>query len=165
MDGFISAGAKAVAIIIVLMLVPNESFAQAQARFSFDGVANCHQPALSNYPIHGEGTGTLSRDGSAALDVDSNIEGRQRYDAKLGKAIETPGGSASLRVAGRRTLRVVRDYQNNIMVIDLKVVGRTCALKVENRLKPGKKYYTFATQYGPAQCDRPVITSVKCEPF
>ena len=147
------------------MLVPNESFAQAQARFSFDGIANCHQPALSNYPIHGEGTGTLSTDGSAALDVDSNVEGRQRYDAKLGKAIETPGGSASLRERGRRTLRVVRDYQNNIMVIDLKVVGRTCTLKVENRLKPGKKHYTFATQYGPAQCDRPVITTTKCEPF
>ena len=85
MERLISAVAAAIAVIIVLMFVLNKSFAQAQARFSFTGIANCHQPPISNYPIHGEGTGRLSADGSAALDVDSNVEGRQRYDVKLGE--------------------------------------------------------------------------------
>ncbi len=120
---------------------------------------------MRNFPIHGEGTGTLSRDGTATLDVDSNVEGRQRYDAKLGGRIETPGGSASLNVRSRHSLRVVRDYPNNIMIIELRVVGRACTLKVESRLKPGRRQYTFATQLGLAYCDRPVITKTTCEPF
>ena len=155
----------ALASLIVVVCFPGQGFAQAQARFSFDGVANCHQPAMPNYPIHGEGTGTLTTDGRAALEVDSNIEGRQRYDTKLGGKIETPGGSATLRVASRRSLRVVRDYPNNILVIELRVVGKSCTLRVESRLKPGKRQYTFATQLGLAYCDRPVITRTSCEPF
>jgi hypothetical protein len=155
----------ALAALLGVACFPGQCFAQAQARFAFEGVANCHQPALANYPIRGEGTGRLTTDGRAELDVDSNIEGRQRYDTKLGRTIETPGGSATLRVASRRSLRVVRDYPNNILVIELRVVGKSCKIKVESRLKPGKRQYTFATQFGTAYCDRPVITKTMCEPF
>jgi hypothetical protein len=155
----------ALAAAAVLLSVPELSFAQAQARFSFDGIANCQQPAMQNYPIHGEGTGKLATDGTAALDVDSNVEGRQKYDVKLGGRVETPGGSASFHVRSRHSLRVVRDYPNNIMVIDLKVVGRACTLRVESRLKPGRRQYTFATQFGLAYCDRPIITKTTCEAF
>lgn len=155
-----------IAVIVSVVSFPNTSFAQAQARFSFDGIANCRQPSLPNYPIHGEGTARLSTDGNASLNVDSNVEGHQKYDIKLGgRPIETPGGSATLHVASRHSLRVVRDYPNNIMVIELKVVGRTCAMKVESRLKPGRRQYTFATRLGLAYCDRPIITKTTCEPL
>lgn len=33
---------------------------------------------------------------------------------------------ASLRVLSRRSLRAVRDYPNNIVVVDLKVSGTSC---------------------------------------
>jgi hypothetical protein len=155
-----------IAVIVTVVSFPNTSFAQAQAKFSFDAIVNCHQPSLQNYPIHGEGTGRLSTGGNAALNVDSNVEGRQEYDVKLGgRPIETPGGSATLRVASRHSLRVVRDYPNNIMAFELKVVGRTCTMKVENRLKPGRRQYTFATRLGLAYCDRPIMTKTTCEPF
>lgn len=153
-----------VAVVVTFVSFPNISFAQAQAKFSFDGVANCRQPSLSNFPIHGEGTGRLSTDGHAALNVDSNFEGRQEYDVKLGqKAFETPGGSATLRVANRHTLRMVRDYPNNTIILEISVVGRSCSLKVQSRLKPGRSEYTLATQMGIAYCARPVITRTLCE--
>jgi hypothetical protein len=153
------------AVFLMIICLPATCFAQAQARFSFDGIATCTQPAMQNYPLHGEGTGKLSTDGTAALDVDSNVEGRQKYDGKLGGRIETPGGSATLNVRSRHSLRVVRDYPNNTLVIDLNVVGKACTVRVESRLKPGRKQYTFATQYGLAYCNRPVITKTTCEPF
>jgi hypothetical protein len=155
-----------IAVIATVVSFPDKIFAQAQAKYSFDAIVNCHQPSLQNYPIHGEGTGRLSTDGTAALDVDSNVEGRQEYDLKLGgRPIATPGGSATLRVASRHSLRVVRDYPNNIMVLELKVVGRTCAIRVESRLKPGRREYTFATRFGLAYCDRPIITKTTCGAF
>src|ERR1700688_2862042 len=82
----------------------------ACARFSFDALANCEKPAVQDFPVHAEGTGVLSADRSATLDMDSNIEGRTRVNATLGaKPKEAPGGSTSLRVAGRHTLRAIRD--------------------------------------------------------
>jgi hypothetical protein len=90
----------------------------ARARFSFDALANCEKPAVQDFPVHAEGTGTLSADRSATLDMDSNIEGRTRVNATLGaKPKELPGGSASLRVAGKHTLRATRDYPNNSIVV------------------------------------------------
>jgi hypothetical protein len=110
--------ACAIAAFTVVMLTMATSSEAAgtsvRARFSFDAVANCEKPAVQNYPVHAEGTGVLSTDRTATLDMESNVEGRVRYNAKLGaKAI---GGSASLRVAGRHTLQAVRDYPNNSIV-------------------------------------------------
>jgi hypothetical protein len=35
----------------------------------------------------------------------------------------------------RKSLRAVRDYPNNTLVVDLKLVGSPCTIKIENRLK------------------------------
>ena len=137
-----------------------------RAKFSFDGVANCQSPAVRNFPIHGEGTGVLSVDRTATLDMDSNVEGKVTLNAKLGAApTEAPGGSASLHVMGRHTLRAVRDYPNNITVVNMTVRGSTCTMTVENRLKPGKRQYTFNTVVGLSYCERPQITHSECSPF
>src|SRR3954464_4941193 len=92
-----------------LASIADPALAQVTAKFSFDAVANCERPMMvRNFPIHGEGTGTLSPDRTATLDLNSNVEGMQRYDAKLGgKAIETPDGFATLRVRSRRSLRAI----------------------------------------------------------
>jgi hypothetical protein len=137
-----------------------------RAKFSFDGLANCDNPPVRNFPIHGEGTGTLSVDRSAQLEMDSNVEGKVTLNAKLGAApTEAPGGSASIRVAGRHTLRAIRDYPNNTIVINMTVHGSTCSMTLENRLKPGKRQYTFYNGSSLSYCERPQITHSECSPF
>jgi hypothetical protein len=137
-----------------------------RAKFSFDGLATCQQPAITNFPIHGEGTGELSTDRTAKLDMNSNVEGQVRLNAKLGgKPMEAPGGSASLRVSGRHTLRAVRDYPNNTIIINMTVVGNSCAMTLENRLKPGKRQYTFYNGSGLSYCSKPQITRTSCESY
>lgn len=139
---------------------------QVQAKFSFDGLATCQNPAVSNFPIHGEGTGVLSTDRTATLDMNSTVEGRVQYQAKLGGApMEAPLGSASLRVVGRNTLRAVRDYPNNYIAISMTVRGSNCAITIENRLKPGKHQYTFYNGSGLSYCSKPIITRASCESY
>jgi hypothetical protein len=150
-------------LAICIAFFPEESSAQIRASFSYDAVANCTKPNVRNYPIHGEGTGKLSVDRNASLDFHSNVSGRETYNVKLGAPPSAAReGSASLRVLSRRSLRAVRDYPNNIVVVDLKVNGTSCTIKIENRLKPGKKQYTFTTPLGLAYCDKPQITKTSC---
>jgi hypothetical protein len=98
--------------------------------------------------------------------MNSNVEGQVRLNAKLGgKPMEAPGGSASLRVSGRHTLRAVRDYPNNTIIINMTVVGNSCAMTLENRLKPGKRQYTFYNGSGLSYCSKPQITRTSCESY
>jgi hypothetical protein len=137
-----------------------------RARFSFDAVATCQQPAVANFPVHAEGTGTLSTDRTATLDMNSNVEGQQSYSAKLGgRPTEAPGGSASLNVVSRHTLRAVREYPNNLIIVYMTVVGKFCSLKIENRLKPGRRQYTFTGNMGVALCSKPRVTHAECAPY
>jgi hypothetical protein len=136
---------------------------QIRARFTFEGVATCQQPPISNFPIHGEGTGVLSTDRSASLDMNSTVEGRVQYQAKLGgKPTEAPAGSASLSVVGRHTLRAVRDYPNNQIIITMNIRGSACSMTIDQRLKPGKKQYTFYNGSGISYCSRPIFTHTEC---
>jgi hypothetical protein len=113
-----------------------------------------------------EGTAVLSTDRSASVDMDSSAEGRVQLNGKLGgRPTEAPGGSASLSVAGRHTLRAVREYPNNYTVVTLTVIGNSCSMKVEDRLKPGKRQYTFHTSVGLAYCSKPHITRAECSTF
>jgi len=154
----------AVAAAIFSLPVSGEAAGQQiRARFSFDGLATCQQPSISNFPIHGEGTGVLSTDRSASLDMNSTVEGRVQYRAKLGGApIEAPAGSASLRVVGRSTLRAVRDYPNNQIIITMTIRGNACSMTIDQRLKPGKRQYTFFNGSGISYCSRPQITRTEC---
>jgi hypothetical protein len=140
--------------------------ASVRAKFSFDGLATCQNPPVTNFPIHGDGDGVLSTDKSASLDMNSTIEGRVQYQAKLGGApMAAPQGSASLRVVGRHTLRATRDYPNNYIAINLTVVGSKCSITIENRLKPGKQQYTFYNGSGLSYCSKPTITRASCESY
>lgn len=83
-----------------------------RGRFGFDALATCQQPAITNFPVHAEGTAQLSVDRTATLDMDSNVQGREHYSATLGgKPTEAAGGSASLRVVSKHTLKAVRDHR------------------------------------------------------
>ena len=119
-----------------------------RGRFSYDGLATCQQPAVKNFPIHTEGTASLSTDRNALLDMSSSTGGQTTLKAKLGQKTDAPGGSTTLNVVGRHTLRAVRDYPNNIAVVTMTVVGNTCKMTLENRLKPGKHVYTFLNNSG-----------------
>jgi hypothetical protein len=151
---------------ILTIPVSSEAAGQLRAKFSFDGLANCDNPPVRNFPIHGEGTGVLSTDRSATLDMNSNVEGNLRINAKLGGApSEAPGGSASIRVVNRSTLRAVRDYPNNIIVINMTVRGSNCTMTLENKLKPGRRQYTFFNGAGISYCEKPVITRAECTSY
>ena len=83
----------AIAALTLAMLSSASEAAQLGAKFSFDGLATCTNPPISNFPIHGEGTGVLSTDRTASLDMNSTVEGRVEYRAKLGGApMEAPAG-------------------------------------------------------------------------
>jgi hypothetical protein len=159
----------AVAVFAFSMMIPVSGDAAGTAirgKFSFDGIANCESPPMRNFPVHAEGTAVLSTDRNATLDMESNVEGRVRLNAKLGdQPTEAPGGSASLHVAGKHTLRAIREYPNNYIIVNLTVIGRSCSMKVENRLKPGKRQYTFSSAVGVAYCSKPQIVRLECTPF
>ncbi len=136
-----------------------------RARFSYDAIATCTQPPVQNFSVHAEGTGTLSTDRTATLDMSSSALGTENYSAKLGgRPTEAPGGSASLRVVGRNTLRAVRDYPNNQIIAYMTVIGNTCSLRIENRLKPGKRDYTFYGNLGVFTCAKPQVIRAVCAP-
>jgi hypothetical protein len=155
--------AAAMAAAILAIPASCEAAAQLRARFSFEGLATCQNPPITNFPIRGEGEGVLSTDRSATLDMNSSVEGRVQYQAKLGgAAMAAPEGSASLRVLGRHTLRAVRDYPNNQIIITMTVRGSACTMTIDQKLKPGKKQYTFYNGSGLSYCSRPVITRTEC---
>jgi hypothetical protein len=158
----ISFGA-AIAAAILATPTPSEAAGQIRARFTFEGLATCQNPPIANFPIRGEGEGVLSTDRSATLNMNSTVEGQVQYQAKLGgRAMEAPAGSASLHVVGRHTLRAVRDYPNNQIIITMTIRGADCTMRIDQRLKPGKKQYTFYNGSGLSYCSRPIITKTQC---
>jgi hypothetical protein len=154
-------------ILLVILVCSDECHAQVKARFTADGVATCQQPAVTNFPVHLEGVGTLSTRGQANLDVDGGVAGTESYQARLGaRPTAAPGGSASVRVTGRSSLRAIRDYPNNYIVIKLRIVGAVCTLSVEHILKPGKRQYTFVAGNGStAYCSKAITTRTSCTPY
>ena len=137
-----------------------------RAKFIVDGLATCEQPALQNFAVRIEGTGELATDRTANLSLSSSFGGRENYTGKLGgRPSDAPGGSASVRVVSRHTLQAVREYPNNRVLVYMTVIGNSCALRVENRLKPGKRQYTFTGSMGVAYCAKPRIVHTECTPY
>jgi hypothetical protein len=159
-------GGWSLALIFSGVLWSTNVFAQATAHVAVDSLADCQQPFLRNFPVHFEGTATLSASGLASMDSSSTVEGHTISRATLGgRPMSAPGGSTALRVTGRHGLRATREYPNNYIVADLKVVGNSCSIKVEHRLKPGMRQYTFLTAGGGwAYCDKPRIVRTTCTP-
>ena len=150
---------------LFLALISSDAcFAQLNARFTADGIANCQSPPLANFPIHIEGVGRLSTKGEVNVEVGSFFTGQESYRGKLGaRPAQAQGGSASLRVASKSSLRAVREYPNNYAIIHIRVVEGACAVTVQNVLKPGKRQYTFIGGNGiVAYCSKLVITRTSC---
>ncbi|MGQ0681824.1 hypothetical protein [Bradyrhizobium sp.] len=141
------------------------AFAQVRAQFAVDVLATCQRPAVKDVPIHVEGTGILKTDGSARVDVDGGVLGREQYATKLGKSSAATGGYASLRVTSRSSLRATRDYPNHQMIIDMHVTGKECVITVRNVLKPGKREYAFVSAGVTAYCEKPRIVRTACQAF
>jgi hypothetical protein len=158
--------AALVALALTMPLSSEAAEPQFRARFSYDAIANCENPHIRNFPVHGEGTGVLSADRSATLEMGSNVERKVRYRATLGAApTAAPAGSTAIRVVGRHTLRTIRDYPNNIVVLNIAVRGNSCTMTVENKLKPGKRIYTFYNGSDLSYCARPQIVRTECAAY
>ena len=158
--------AALVALALTMPLSSEAAEPQFRARFSYDAIANCENPHIRNFPVHGEGTGVLSADRSATLEMGSNVERKVRYRATLGAApTAAPAGSTAIRVVGRHTLRTIRDYPNNIVVLNIVVRGNSCTMTVENKLKPGKRIYTFYNGSDLSYCARPQIIQTECAAY
>lgn len=157
--------AALVASILMMPLSSEAAGTQLRVRFSYDLIANCEHPHLRNFHVHGEGTGELSVDRSASIEVASNVDQKTRYNATLGGApVAVPAGSLAVRVVGRHTIRIRRDYPNNVALVDLVVRGNNCTMTIEHRLKPGKRQYTFPNGSDLAYCDRPQTVGYECAP-
>ena len=165
----VRSGCVVAALVALALTMPLSSEAaepQFRARFSYDAIANCENPHIRNFPVHGEGTGVLSADRSATLEMGSNVERKVRYRATLGAApTAAPAGSTAIRVVGRHTLRTTRDYPNNIVVLNIAVRGNSCTMTVENKLKPGKRIYTFYNGSDLSYCARPQIVRTECAAY
>jgi hypothetical protein len=164
----ISLAVAAIALSATLAPVSSDAAGPAiRGRFSYDGIANCERPLIRNFPIHAEGSAVLSTDRNARLDMTTNTGGTTRLKATLGgQPTAAPGGSTTLNVIGSHTLRAVRDYPNNIAVVTMTIRGSSCAMTIDNRLKPGKKIYTFTSgSGGVSYCARPQITHTECVTF
>jgi hypothetical protein len=159
------------ALVASVLTIPVSSEAAGpsvlRVKFNYDGIANCEQPLIRNFPIHGDGTGSLSVDRTARVDVNIAGSEREEYQGTLGGApTAAPGGYAALRVVGRRTLRVIRDFPNNTLVINITVRGNGCSMMIENRLKRGARQYTFYSASGTvAYCSRLQIVRTECEAY
>jgi hypothetical protein len=137
-----------------------------RGKFNYDGIANCRQPAVKDFHFHAEGTAVLSTDRTATLDVNSSVSGRTNLNAALGRKIEAPGGSTTLNVVGRHTLRAVRDFPNNITIVTMTIRGNQCSMTLDDRLKPGRHEYTFYSGSGSVSyCSHPQITRTQCEAY
>jgi hypothetical protein len=160
---FIQAASLLTVLIVMTPVSGKAADSVIRGKFVFDGIANCENPPVQNFPVHAEGTASLSTNRSAQIDMVSNVEGAVQYNGKLGgKPIDMPNGSGTLHVAGRHTLRAVRDFPNNSIVISLTIIGNSCSVTVENRLKPGKRQYTFQTAIGLAYCSKPHVVKAEC---
>ena len=160
---FAYAFAALAALAVMLPVTGQSRDGTIRGKFVFDGLATCESTPVQNFPVHAEGTASLSVDRSAQIEMTSNIEGAVQYSGKLGgKPIEMSGGSGTLHVANRHTLRGVRDFQNNVTIVHLTIIGNRCSIKVENRLKPGKRQYTFPTAIGLAYCSKPQVVRADC---
>jgi hypothetical protein len=160
--------ATAIAVTVLELSPLAGALAQTiRGHFIYDGVVDCHQPPVKDFPVHYEATGALSTDRSANLKSFSNVEGFSNYRTKLGERQTDPSsGSMSLRVAGRSSLRAVREYPNNYLIVTLSLNQKTgtCTITVDNRLKPGKREYTFLTAGGGvAYCNKPRTVRTSCE--
>jgi hypothetical protein len=118
---------------------------------------------VTNYPLRGSGTAELKEDRTAALSTEDSVGAGERVQGKLGgPAVDARNGSIKLNVGGRNKLRITRDLPNNVALIDIKFVGRTCQISMKDQLKPGKTEYTYPTAFGVAYCDRLKVTKSTC---
>ena len=146
-----------------MVLAPSHAAAQIKGQFSYESLVDCEKPNIKNYPIRGEGTAVLSADSKATLRMRSGLSGYTRIDTKLGeKKQDFRGTTTELRVSGNNSLRATREYTNNFLIAELKFVGPNCRLKIQHKLKPGKKLYTFTTPLGEALCSNIRMTKVEC---
>jgi hypothetical protein len=136
-------------------------------RFSFDGVVNCTRPlAVQNFALHGEGRAVLYSDKRATLDyTQRGLSSTQvNFDARLGGAPSpAPGGTASLRVVNRNTLRAVWSLPNNDMILNVSVARNSCVARIDARLKSGAREYSLYDSGILVYCSRPKIMNVACQ--
>lgn len=135
--------------------------------FSFDGVVNCTRPlAVQNFTLNGQGRAVLYSDKRATLDYTQRALGitQVQFDAKLGGAPSpAPGGTASLRVINRNTLRAVWSLPNNDMILNVSVGRNSCVARIDARLRGGSREYTFYDSGMLVYCGRPKIVNVACQ--
>lgn len=137
--------------------------AQIKGRFSYDALIDCEKPRLRNFPIHVEGTASMSADRSASLHQRSLVGGYSRIDAKLGQKLKDHRGhETELRVTGRSSLRATKEYTNNVAYADLRFIGQACKLDIKMKLKPGKTFHTLNTPLGEAHCSKIRIVKTEC---
>ena len=141
-------------------------------RGSFDGAADCNIPfgrrayQVKNIPIHGDVSGNLKPDKTGTIDLKMTmayyVSSRIHFGGVLGETISAPGGTARAEIAGPNHLRLTWDLPNNIIVVEVDVVGQTCKATMGFELKPGKTQYTLHDGRQLYVCSKPRVVRTAC---
>ncbi len=162
--------AAAALLGLTFLLSSHASMAQSSVRFQISaaGHVDCTQPiAIQNFPVTVSGTGVLNSDRTASADVDVTefiFVNRIHFDGRLGaRANAAPGGSSTVRVAGRDRLRLTWSLPNNNITMDVLVRGRTCSVNIGFGLKRGAREYSLYDGHGFHYCGRPRVEQTSCQ--
>lgn len=152
---------------VVLALATDARAQAVNFQIAFTGKVDCQQPiAISNVPISAEGTGQINTDGTGHADVTQTafvLSTRIRFEGRLGRPTEAPGGTALARVTGRNSLRLMWNLPNNQFVVNVAVRGQSCSANFSSSLKPGKSQYTLFDGQTYHYCGKPRVESSSCQ--
>jgi hypothetical protein len=137
-------------------------------KISFVGQVDCDSPiSAKNIPIRGDGTGVLNADGSATADLTQTafvFTNQVHFDGRLGAAAQSaPGGTSQIRVAGKKSLRLVWNLPNNSLIVSINVRGQSCDARFDAQLNAGKAQYTLFDGQTYHYCGKPRVTQASCE--
>jgi len=87
------------------------------------------------------------------------------FDARLGGGAQpAPGGTSRLRVVAKNRLQAVWDLPNNQLILDIAATGRSsCSVRLNIKLKPGKREYTMFDGAITYYCSKQQLLSSSCE--
>jgi hypothetical protein len=159
------------AAIIPMLAASNVAVAQtgsAHLRAGFELIYDCERPiSAHNFPVHAQLTAVLNTDRSATADLEiaAVLSTTVHFEAHLGGGPRpAPGGTTTqLHVMSRDRLQAKWDLPNNQFILDIVASGRSCSVKLSNRLKPGKREYSLLNGDNYYYCSKERLLKTSCE--
>jgi hypothetical protein len=160
-------------LVVLGLTVSSGALAQTSAvhfQIGFTLGVDCDQPfQVRNVSVIGDGSGVLNADKSASADLTIRafvLSTRIHFEGRLGAPPQSgPGGATQVRVAGPHQLRLIWYLPNNQLITNISVSGRSCAVNLDAKLKPGAGQYTLFDGQVYHYCGRPRVLGTSCRVY